>query len=266
MKRRRDKEFWLGELERVGLCLLSPYTYAGRLAKDNAYKCLTCGFEWATNQCISSKVASVDKYKTPNGCKRCNEIIHGENDKLIREANIQKLNDRGIFVLDGDYDGRIFYAGDEIKRINVINKNCGHEFPVSVKNLHLSGVNCPVCNKLLKRQKFQQYNIDRHNEYIKTASPWQEYKALVTSLTRVTYNENKHIINPLNLKIGRAKIGADVFHVDHIVSIRYGFDNDIPAELMSHYTNLQMLHWNDNISKKTKITEIPLILAEYIPL
>lgn len=67
-------------------------------------------------------------------------------------------------------------------------------------------------------------------------------------LTSKIYEEYKHEINPDNYLGGLA--GQDgVYHLDHIVSIRYGFDNNIPPEQLAVKENLQMLPWKDNISK-----------------
>ena len=43
---------------------------------------------------------------------------------------------------------------------------------------------------------------------------------------------------------------------DHIMSIRYGFDNNVPSWIISHPANLELMRHNDNISKgkKTNIT------------
>lgn len=39
---------------------------------------------------------------------------------------------------------------------------------------------------------------------------------------------------------------------DHIISIKYGYENKIPSEIISHPANCQLLRHNDNIRKNTK--------------
>jgi hypothetical protein len=40
-------------------------------------------------------------------------------------------------------------------------------------------------------------------------------------------------------------------HIDHKISIRYGYDNNIPAENIAHISNLRMLSAKDNLAKRT---------------
>lgn len=42
-------------------------------------------------------------------------------------------------------------------------------------------------------------------------------------------------------------------HVDHKISIRYGYDNGIPIEHISHESNLRMIYHSDNKKKGRKI-------------
>lgn len=55
-------------------------------------------------------------------------------------------------------------------------------------------------------------------------------------------------MNPNDLP--RGKCGIDgAFHIDHKVSVRYGFDNNIPVEIISSHENLELIPWLDNIKK-----------------
>lgn len=51
------------------------------------------------------------------------------------------------------------------------------------------------------------------------------------------------------------KRGKGSFHLDHIVSIKYGFDNGIEPELIGNIANLRYLYWNENISKRNYLTQ-----------
>lgn len=77
---------------------------------------------------------------------------------------------------------------------------------------------------------------------------YKRYCGRVHRLTSKIYESNKSVINPNNYPRGLA--GREgVYHLDHIISIRYGFDNNIPPEEIAKLENLQMLPWKDNISK-----------------
>jgi len=58
----------------------------------------------------------------------------------------------------------------------------------------------------------------------------------------------KEQINPNNLQLGKA--GIDGAHqIDHIVSVREGFEKGKSVEDIADPTNLQILPWLDNIRK-----------------
>jgi hypothetical protein len=73
---------------------------------------------------------------------------------------------------------------------------------------------------------------------------WQQYKFTVKKLTSKTYKEFKHLINPSDLPLGVCE-----YQLDHIYSIRAGFENKVPAEWLAHTANLRMLWHAENKSK-----------------
>ena len=42
------------------------------------------------------------------------------------------------------------------------------------------------------------------------------------------------------------------WQLDHIISIKYGFENNIDPVIISSIENLQMLPWLDNVKKGSK--------------
>lgn len=82
-------------------------------------------------------------------------------------------------------------------------------------------------------------------------SAYQKYRMKVDYLTSRNYKKFKHIINPKNLPRVSAGVGKQRggYQVDHIVSIKRGFLDNIPPEIIAHVDNLQMLNWRDNIIK-----------------
>lgn len=57
----------------------------------------------------------------------------------------------------------------------------------------------------------------------------------------------------------RGLCGVDgAYQLDHIIPIQYGFDNNIPPEIIGHIDNLQFIPWEENNAKRDKlIKEIP---------
>jgi hypothetical protein len=73
------------------------------------------------------------------------------------------------------------------------------------------------------------------------------YQSQVRRLTMINYNKYKNYINPSNLPRGKK-----TYHIDHIYSVYDGFTNNIPANVIAHPANLQMLSSKQNIIKRTK--------------
>lgn len=90
---------------------------------------------------------------------------------------------------------------------------------------------------------------DYRNKLRKETTPeYRRYSNRVHVLTRKVYEEYHNEINPNGYPRGLAG-QQGIYHLDHIISIRYGFDNNIPPEDIAVKENLQMLPWKENISK-----------------
>ena len=89
------------------------------------------------------------------------------------------------------------------------------------------------------------------------------YSRTVRNMTLQTYRRFKTDINPDNLEQG-SFTGEDLYHIDHIVSIKDGFENNIPPFIMASKYNLQMLLVEDNCSKnKRSAMEIDALLNTF---
>jgi len=244
------------KLKDIGLTLLEQYTGS---KKHHLMKCNTCEHEWSATP--KSKIANFKKFGK-GGCPECTKRLREENDYIPkRKAFIQKILNNGFEILS-DYDG----SQELNNKFTVRNIKCGHVFETRPKNIISRNVNCPICNTQRKREAFQQFNIERQEEYQKTASDWNIYRHCVYQLTRQTYKEHQSTINPTNLPRGKAGVDG-AYHLDHIVPVRYCFNNNIPSDICAHSSNLQMLNWNDNVGSRDKLKldlPIPTILQEYV--
>lgn len=79
----------------------------------------------------------------------------------------------------------------------------------------------------------------------------QRYRSEVWRLTKKTYQQYEKEINPHGLKRGLAG-QSGVYHLDHIISIKRGFDENIPPHVLAEKTNLRLIPWKENISKGSK--------------
>ena len=76
---------------------------------------------------------------------------------------------------------------------------------------------------------------------------WYIYNFEVHRLTAMNYKKFFNTINPNDVIRGRGQ-----YHLDHIFSIKDGFDNDISVGVLAHPMNLQMISEFDNLSKGSR--------------
>ena len=74
-------------------------------------------------------------------------------------------------------------------------------------------------------------------------SAWELYEERVDNITHKSWKEHKKLINPNNLKRGKK------FNLDHKFSKYEGFLNNVPPEILGHYSNLEILPESVNKSK-----------------
>lgn len=83
------------------------------------------------------------------------------------------------------------------------------------------------------------------NQYGDNHTEFKYYQHKVHRLT----DKVKHLIEGYD-ESKRGKMGVSgAYQIDHIVDIKYGFDNNIPAEDIAHISNLQFIPWEDNNKK-----------------
>lgn len=117
------------------------------------------------------------------------------------------------------------------------------------------------CMSVSEEQRNKMRSIDRsymlteeyRNKMSKDTTPaYKRYANRVHKLTQKIYEENEHIINPEGHQ--RTLCGTDGgYQLDHIIPVRYGFDNNIPAEELARIDNLRMLPWKQNLLKRDRI-------------
>lgn len=53
------------------------------------------------------------------------------------------------------------------------------------------------------------------------------------------------------------------FHLDHIISIRYGFENGIDPDIIGDIKNLRFIPWKQNLKKSSKHTTESAEMMQY---
>lgn len=156
--------------------------------------------------------------------------LHGENADTMRKKRSAHLTGRQV-------------SDTTREKIKQSNKEHWKKTPRTPWNKGKTGVQVPWNKGKRKREPMKI--IDSTDEIY---NDFRKYRNRVSSRTRKNYQLFKEEINPNNLLIG--KCGIDGAHqVDHIISVREGFEKRIPVEVIAAKDNLQILPWLDNIKK-----------------
>lgn len=190
---------------------------------------------------------------SPNSCPtKRNKLIGDKNPakRLDVRQSISKIN--SILFASGS-ENRLRCQATLIQNYGVSNPM--HDLTIAKKVVdqrkekqNYTGWPKSVWNDDVKQKRKQTrvkkgYDID---PLLK--DPFDLYESEVDRLTEKTYKTFQYFINPKNHKRGRTK-GS--WQLDHIMSKVSGFESGIPAELLAHPANLQMLPIKENISKSS---------------
>ncbi len=241
--------------------LLEPFKGA---KAHHKMRCMVCNHVWEATPLSKRQTL---KKNGVSGCPACNESKKQQKYAEHRSGVIETLYERGVEILDPNYDGRLRLdysgrLGDE--KILVKNRFCGHEFKVTPLNLIQSNISCSVCGVAKRITAATAWSKANSAKWQETAPEWEVYKAKVANLTKQIYTQHKTKINPKNLPRGKA--GEEgCYHVDHKVPVRFCFDNNIPVEVCASVDNLQMLGWRENVGSRHHIKgSIPPSFFKYL--
>lgn len=100
--------------------------------------------------------------------------------------------------------------------------------------------------ELKKINHFGGVHKIRQSYDVKTAK--QVYQSECRRLTEQNKKLNMHIINPHNYPIRRNGVNG-AYQVDHIISVIYGYENNIAPDVIANINNLQTIPWRVNAVK-----------------
>lgn len=176
----------------------------------------------------------------------------------------------------GDEEGKRRFAQSHERRKNTCSKKYGEEFYfktdmwfIKSQRTYLNnyGVNwyskSEEFNEKRKRNCLAKYGVDSvsqiedvkikcKNTKIKNGiiipdhkkSEWSLYYKDVWSVTR---KQNIYVIDDIEK---RGNSNSNGYHLDHKISIKHGFENNISPETIGDISNLQMLHYSENSAKR----------------
>ena len=86
-----------------------------------------------------------------------------------------------------------------------------------------------------------------YDEFIDKKAKFIYYKQRVDEITK---RQPLHLLGHYEKRGPAGQSGK--YHLDHIVSIRYGFDNGVAPEVIGDIRNLRFIPWKQNLSKSKK--------------
>lgn len=97
-----------------------------------------------------------------------------------------------------------------------------------------------------------------YEDFIGQKSKFIHYKMMVDEITKrqpICILENSHL---------RGSSGQrGKYHLDHIISIRYGFDNGISPDIIGDIKNLRFIPWKQNLKKSSKHVVESMEMEQY---
>lgn len=93
-----------------------------------------------------------------------------------------------------------------------------------------------------------RYGLD-YSEFKKIQPEFINYRNKVRSITNKNLKKYSHLFENLD-NLGRCG-DEGKFQIDHKISIKEGFNSNLPAHLIGHPSNLQIIKWEDNLKKST---------------
>nr|QMP82950.1 MAG: hypothetical protein [Caudoviricetes sp.] len=134
--------------------------------------------------------------------------------------------------------------------------NCGKEY----KNRYSRRTDlCKFCNnseKMVgnnfgtknKGKSLECMKGENHPRWNPNKPAFQKYYSEVRSISEKSYNENIDIINPNRYPRRLCGVKGG-YQLDHIISIKEGFENNISPDIIGGLDNLQILSWEENRAK-----------------
>jgi hypothetical protein len=158
------------------------------------------------------------------------EEIYGEDAGKMRAIRGEKSKGRTI-------------SEEQKKKISESNRKTKALNPKEPWNKGKKGLQV-AWNKGLKKQEPLEI-LERDDPVY---SNFRKYRNRVATRTRKNYELYKADINPENYKLGKAGIDG-AYQIDHIVTVRHGFEQGIPIETIASPENLRVIPWLENVQK-----------------
>jgi len=175
--------------------------------------------------------------------RRTLQANYGVSSPLQSPIIQHRMRQTMIELYGKEYTSQVDFLFDRMRQTNI--EKYGVEYPQQSENI---------------RRKTRT-NMERLRKWI----PETLLTDFALYYKRVWQVTNKQPLDSLPLFEHRGLAGIDgAHHVDHKVSIKYGFENNIPPFIVGNIHNLEMLPWRDNVYKSSRCSIDPEILFDVI--
>lgn len=158
-------------------------------------------------------------------------------DEICTKLNIKK--------------GRITFL---IKKYKIKRKKVRTEKQIAASKANMQNIidnNLKRNSGIQTKEHYEKIFLTRfgydYSEFLKQQTEHKKYYNKVRNITNKNLRKYKHLFDNLD-KLSSCG-DNDKFQVDHIFSIKEGFNLNIVPELIGHPSNLRVIHWKDNLNK-----------------
>jgi hypothetical protein len=181
-------------------------------------------------------------------CTSCGKILTYTNNGSYRNAKCV-LKKTGIIRCQpcAGKEGQLSRKTKPTGRPKGVKNKDNSNIKSSISQYNKYGITEEVRKKgIATRMGYSSYE-----EYAKSLPDWKRYR---NEVNRLTKKQPLHQLENYDKRAPNGKEGG--YTLDHVISIVYGFKNNIPVEVISHISNLKMIPWKDNIVKGWKLNHI----------
>jgi len=200
-------------------------------------------------KCIFLDTNFIEENKKRNQIKRealeeSKNIIKSNNKKIELEEKRTKFIQKAKDIHGNKYNYTLVnYVTNKIK-VEIICNMCGKHFFQSPSNHNNHKQNCTYCDG---KYKINDNSIIEYRKKVRNET-YKYKKELYNNWNGYDYYDNEYIKDNFNLK----SFDDNYPSLDHKISIKYGFDNNISIEKIGNINNLCITKRLINIKKGKK--------------
>lgn len=161
----------------------------------------------------------------------------------IKKTNLEKYGETCYFKTD-EFKEKL--KGHNIEKYGVENYFNSEDYKIKSKEVSLKKYNSEyyLSSELRKQREIESGHWISDEDRT-------EYELYRLNVWRITNKQDLESLKDID-KRGRIDLNPDAYHIDHKFSIREGFEENIPPEIIGSLKNLEMIPGRKNCAKNSK--------------